>query len=156
MMLFPDTVEEFMEQYKIVDTEQVYTNGAELVPIFRMKQWFDHIKEVNKTNDDTISRQAAVCAIMEYADRLQMVNWEENPGVPYKAYALNWAINTIRDLPSTERHGHWTLIDKGHNFYDWECSICGGSGRGDYAFCPWCGVIMDEDIPMEYFENGGI
>ena len=40
MMQFPNTVEEFMEQYKIVDTEQIYTNGAELVPIFRMKQWF--------------------------------------------------------------------------------------------------------------------
>lgn len=42
LMTFPNTVEEFMEQYKIVDTEKVYTNGAELVPIFRMKQWFEH------------------------------------------------------------------------------------------------------------------
>ena len=42
LMTFPNTVEEFMEQYKIVDTEQVYTNGAELVPIFRMEQWFEH------------------------------------------------------------------------------------------------------------------
>ena len=41
-MTFPDTVEEFMEQYKIVDTEEVYTNGTEMVPIFRMKQWFEH------------------------------------------------------------------------------------------------------------------
>ena len=46
IMMFPDTVEEFMEQYKIIDTEKVYTNGAELVPIFRMKQWFDHIRGV--------------------------------------------------------------------------------------------------------------
>ena len=43
LMTFPNTVEEFMEQYKIVDKEQVYTNGAELVPIFRMKQWFEHL-----------------------------------------------------------------------------------------------------------------
>ena len=43
VMVFPKTVEEFMEKYKIVDSEQVYTNGAELVPIFRMKQWFEHI-----------------------------------------------------------------------------------------------------------------
>lgn len=43
MMTFPDTVEEFMENYKIVDTDEVYTNGAELVPIFRMKQWFEHL-----------------------------------------------------------------------------------------------------------------
>ena len=43
VMTFPKTVEEFMEQHKIVDTEQIYTNGIELVPIFRMKQWFDHL-----------------------------------------------------------------------------------------------------------------
>ena len=44
-MTFPDTVEEFMEQYKVVDTEQVYTNGTEFVPIYRMRQWFQHETE---------------------------------------------------------------------------------------------------------------
>lgn len=48
MMTFPETVEEFMYKYKITDTEQIYTNGAELVPIFRMKQWFDHKPEQKK------------------------------------------------------------------------------------------------------------
>ena len=43
MMDFPDTVEEFMEQYKVTDTKQIYSNGTEYVPIFRMQQWFDHI-----------------------------------------------------------------------------------------------------------------
>ncbi len=47
-MTFPDTVEEFMEQYKITDTEQIYTNGAELIPVFRMKQWFEHEPEPQK------------------------------------------------------------------------------------------------------------
>ena len=47
-MTFPDIVEEFMEQYKIVDTEHVYTNGVEMVPIFRMKQWFEHKPERKK------------------------------------------------------------------------------------------------------------
>ena len=42
-MTFPDTVEEFMEQYKVVDSEHIYTNGSEFVPIFRMKQWFKHL-----------------------------------------------------------------------------------------------------------------
>lgn len=45
IMQFQETVEEFMQQYKIVDTQQVYTNGAELVPIFRMKQWFEAHKQ---------------------------------------------------------------------------------------------------------------
>ena len=46
LMTFPDTVDEFMESYKITDTEHIYTNGAELVPIFRMKQWFEHSADV--------------------------------------------------------------------------------------------------------------
>jgi len=46
MMMFPNTVEEFMEQYKITDTMQIYTNGADLVPIFRMRQWFEHAADV--------------------------------------------------------------------------------------------------------------
>lgn len=42
MMTFPASVEEFMEQYKMTDTEHVYSNGTEFVPIYRMKQWFEH------------------------------------------------------------------------------------------------------------------
>ena len=41
-MTFPATFEEFAEEYKIVDTEEVYTNGTELIPIFRVKQWLEH------------------------------------------------------------------------------------------------------------------
>lgn len=48
MMAFPETVEEYMEQYKITDRKQIYTNGTELVPIFRMKQWFGHKPERKK------------------------------------------------------------------------------------------------------------
>lgn len=44
IMDFPDTVEEFMEQYKVTDTKRVYSNGTEYVPIFRMKQWLEHIR----------------------------------------------------------------------------------------------------------------
>ena len=68
MMTFPATVEEFMEQYKIVDDEKVYTNGADLVPIFRMMQWFEHVSATDKnvgTSDDCISRQAAIDAIKD-------------------------------------------------------------------------------------------
>ena len=100
---------------------------------------------------DLISKQAAICAIEEYVDRLQMVNWKENPGVPYKAHALNWAINTLRELPSTEpkQHGRWKPVTNGRGGF--ECSVC-----TNYApsyqdgvewlsrFCPNCGAKMDE------------
>ena len=44
IMEFPETVEEFMEEYKMVDKHEIYSNGIEYVPIFRMKQWFEHCK----------------------------------------------------------------------------------------------------------------
>lgn len=42
-MTFPNTFDEFAEQYKIVDTKEIYTNGTEMIPIFRAKQWLEHI-----------------------------------------------------------------------------------------------------------------
>lgn len=102
--------------------------------------------------NDLISRQAAIEAIEEYADRLQMVNWKENPSVPYKAFALNWCINTIRDLPSAERKkGKWIDQDEGA-FYPVECSEChkpplfdvyGNNVLSNY--CPNCGARMIEE-----------
>lgn len=41
-MTFPKTFDEFAEQYKKVDNKEVYTNGTELIPIFRVKQWLEH------------------------------------------------------------------------------------------------------------------
>lgn len=52
VMEFPDTVEEFMNLYKVVDSDYVYSNGVEFVPIYRMKQWFEHLRL--KTNADCI------------------------------------------------------------------------------------------------------
>lgn len=48
VMDFPETVEEFMEEHKMVDTKEVYSNGIKYVPIFRMKQWFEHQMSVEQ------------------------------------------------------------------------------------------------------------
>ncbi len=61
LMTFPNTVEEFMEQYKIIDTEQVYTNGTELVPIFRMEQWFEHLPRKGKWVIDNGLYRCSAC-----------------------------------------------------------------------------------------------
>ena len=54
MMTFPASVEEFMEQYKMTDTEHVYSNGTEYVPIYRMKQWFEHCRNQMKSTIDAV------------------------------------------------------------------------------------------------------
>lgn len=102
--------------------------------------------------DDTISRQAAIDAIEEYSDRLQMVNWKENSGVPYKVHALNWCVNTIRELPSAEperKKGKWIATQEwgGRNY---SCSCCKFSFIVDtcmlepmWNFCPNCGAEIE-------------
>lgn len=54
MMTFPASVEEFMEQYKMTDTEHVYSNGTEYVPIYRMKQWFEHCRHQQRLTIDAV------------------------------------------------------------------------------------------------------
>ena len=97
MMNFPDTAEEFMEQYKIVDSEEVYTNGAELVPIFRMKQWFEQHPEPHWIpvtencdcdlmdneevlvfqKDGTINGQIRHAMFYDFNGKKKFVTWEE-------------------------------------------------------------------------------
>ena len=54
MMTFPASVEEFMEQYKMTDTEHVYSNGTEYVPIYRMKQWFENYRNQQRPTIDAV------------------------------------------------------------------------------------------------------
>ena len=100
--------------------------------------------------DDLISRQAAIDAIEEYADRLQMADWKKNPAIPYKAHTLNWCINTIRDLSPAQptikpRKGKWIYNQKRGTVKIWTCSECGWNDIGEWNFCPNCGADMREE-----------
>ena len=82
-MNFPNTFDEFAEQYKIVDDKEIYTNGTELIPIFRVKQWleyrnkdrnedrkvrtnFDRIKAMSiKEMADNSDFQSAICSYIQ-------------------------------------------------------------------------------------------
>ena len=65
-MNFPETFDEFAENYKITDDKQVYTNGTELIPIFRVRQWLMRPDENAKTVEQIKSE-----AIKEFAERLK-------------------------------------------------------------------------------------
>ena len=100
-MIFPATVDEFMEEYKVVDSKHVYSNGMEMVPIFRMKQWFEHEANHNaepgKMVDDTVSRQAAMESLM--GKNVIMDGSEYHNG--FNA-GVNRAQEVIRNLPSVQ------------------------------------------------------
>ena len=55
-MEFPKTFDEFARTYSIKDTEEIYSNGVEFIPVFRVEQWLEHISEktqmIDKSNFD--------------------------------------------------------------------------------------------------------
>lgn len=41
-MSFPQTWEQFLHDYEFEDARRIYTNGAKLMPSFRVKQMMEH------------------------------------------------------------------------------------------------------------------
>ena len=154
--MFPKTVEEFMEEYKMVDKDHVYSNGIEYVPIFRMKQWFEHIssaqselsnnsKELDNKNGELISRQKAKDAIDMALDHIDHV----------PLWVYDNLLNALNEVPSVPRNGKWDCYTEdidGLSFRIKRCSMCGASKPmkifhwedTEINFCPNCGCRMEE------------
>lgn len=88
-MTFPNTFDEFAEQYKIVDKKEVYTNGTELIPIFRVKQWLDH------TRADTVRKMQERVKAKIHKSVHQY--WNENDGGYYLAEDVDDDIDQIAE-----------------------------------------------------------
>ena len=67
-MDFPSTFDEFAKDYGFKDEDEVYTNGSELIPVFRVKQWLEHISTTkNNLGVDCISNQAVLNKILKFS-----------------------------------------------------------------------------------------
>lgn len=42
IMTFPETIEEFLEDYSFKDKEEIYTNGNQLIQLYRVFQALEH------------------------------------------------------------------------------------------------------------------
>ena len=42
MMFFPASWEDFLREYSFKDKEEIYTNGADLISVFRVRQMMEH------------------------------------------------------------------------------------------------------------------
>lgn len=52
-MEFPETFEGFTKEYGFKDDKEVYTNGSDLISIFRVKQWLEHDNKLRRIEIDT-------------------------------------------------------------------------------------------------------
>jgi uncharacterized metal-binding protein len=104
-MCFPETWEEFKKQYRIVDTEKVYTNGIEMIPTFRVEQWLEHCKNIKCSQQENKMAKVAELfgkklgerfCIIRYGDRYDARFLErgfevyglENPYVDVDSFVL--------------------------------------------------------------------
>ena len=96
---------------------------------------------------DLINRRDAIDALEEQLDYLNMLNKDENPTAESNWYGVNWARNTIADLPSADqKHGKWLRKTFG-GYSIVQCSVCRSiflENNGKWNFCPNCGARMDE------------
>lgn len=126
------TVEAFTENDKALAYCEGYVRGSHEAYI--------------RPQGDLISRQDAIDALEGQLDYLQTLNKNENPTAEGKWYGVNWARNTIADLPYKQNErpkGEWKPdMD---SFY---CDQCGVTAleinRKWYKsnFCPNCGADM--------------
>ena len=87
LMTFPDTWDEFEEYYGFTDTDETYTNGARLIPSFRVKQWLDHLED-KPVKEKDIQRMEVT---YEVAEKKEICQWKaEVDGATYGARIELW------------------------------------------------------------------
>ena len=142
-MTFPDTAEEFMEQYKVVDTDGIYmSKGAELVPIFRMRQWFEHLPSAQPKVD---CQKCVFCGFSGFK-QFQAAQ-PDIKGVIDES-------GRIKFIEQPERKkGKWRLADiqnpndKANGNYLYFCSNCFHADlhakTQEVPYCWYCGAEME-------------
>jgi hypothetical protein len=113
VMEFPATFDEFVEQYKIVDRKEVYTNGAELIPVFRVRQWLERVHP--NTEEKQIEEMAQV--IDATIERYYKSGYEaDGDTIAPDLYAAGYR---------KQVEGKWLFEFTINGDYFYECSVCG-------------------------------
>ena len=147
------------EHYYVCADKQANNGCLGKCPNFKKEQY-------ERPQGDLISRQDAIDALEEQLDYLQMLNKNENPTAEGKWYGVNWARNTIADLPYKQNkrpkeselvkaylqgfntgveivknarlQGEWLFVSRNC----WKCPYCQELTNEGKNFCPNCGAYM--------------
>lgn len=80
VMEYPCRIEDFIKKYSFRDKDEIYTNGSELIPVFRIVQAFDYYgtPRLGKWIEDTSSNHVMICSNCS-----QSIN-DEYSNLPYQ------------------------------------------------------------------------
>lgn len=83
-MMFPDTFEEFVKWFGFVDSGEHYTNGSELIQVFRVKQWLEH--EFNRIEEENANYSRNNRSLTEAVTEMQKVLKKQNAEIEKLTY----------------------------------------------------------------------
>ena len=91
-MTFPKMWEQFLHDYEFEDGRRIYTNGARLIPSFRVKQMMEHYLLEAKTE-----------AYREFAEQLEHAEYGQIDG-EYKTiiYTQDDIDNALKELTESK------------------------------------------------------
>ena len=90
IMKFPNTMKEFIDSFSFKDSEEIYTNGAELIPVFRVEQGLEHYaKEIRAKALDDFVNFANTMPTVEEEDGTIRPMWLEEMAEKLKAGTKN-------------------------------------------------------------------
>lgn len=79
MMEFPPNFELFISSYKFKDSEEIYTNGSDLIQVFRVKQGWDHFTHSMKDKQSREIMARNRCIVNAYAIILDLLPDFDDP-----------------------------------------------------------------------------
>ena len=61
MMPFPEDWHDFLKDYSFDDSQEVYTNGSRLIPVFRVEQLIKHLLKAQESVKPILTRGWYLC-----------------------------------------------------------------------------------------------
>jgi len=157
-MEFPKTFDEFANDYGFTDDKEIYTNGSHLIPVFRVKQWLDHIEQ--QPSEDCVSRAEVLKQMKEWRDCefVKMTNpyhylEKRIQSMPPVTPTQSW-IPVSERLPKQEVD---VLTSNEYGFIEIQ-SLEDGYWKNQFGDCEdleYSGVVVWQPLPKPYEEKRG-
>lgn len=89
-MLFPNSINEFLEEFSFCDKEGHYTNQADLIPVFRVKQALNHYIPWLAQPQEEVEKEVNVVtrgAVLDKAKGIISADREKTYGSAYENFS---------------------------------------------------------------------
>lgn len=135
-MCYPNTPLEFIKKYSFKDIQEIYTNGGELIPVFRVEQMIEHyMQKSNDHQEDLISRKS----LLDKWDKLSTRGRTEFDQVIMLEPQIDIDEAIDRSKPKKPIYSRLYATTP-----DMQCPVCGKYLLTDYPkFCSDCGQKID-------------